>query len=126
MTKADVYGTSCEPQTIIRSNPQRGNTYLVVNQYADGRCIDETPIGRTRTETVDLIATGQYEKAVQVYCINIAEGTFEDVSAEIAELCLHQMEKKYWPGDEPYIPSLIEEYCSAALGEWLEEIGMAA
>ena len=106
----------------FRANPQRGDTYLIVtaDYYA------ETTRGHSRAACIEDICDAQHADVIAVLRSNFAQGEHEDVSAEIADACFAHIREKHWPGHEPYIPPIVEEYCNSALQEWREEIGVAA
>ena len=98
------------------------DTFLIISDYTSGRYVEETECGYSRAQAIHDICDGQHEQAVQVWCVNPVEGTFENVSAEIAEACLREIMRKHWPGDDPYIPSIVEEYCTPGLNDWQSEL----
>jgi len=100
-------------------------TYLPVCVLSDGAWIMESRLGMTKGEIIDRLIEAQYE-SVNMYCsavwrIDPHEGSFEDVSEEIAQATLAKMREgsSDWPD---YVPALVEEYCLPGLNDWQAEL----
>ncbi len=60
-------------------------TYLVLDEFPDGRIFRETnEAGADRQTVIEDISSGQYKKPVRVIAFNTAEGWARDVTKDIA------------------------------------------